>query len=115
MATFRAAMQDWSDRENVPRLAEVSGFLTRPRRFSNSVWGWVPVAMAAMIVVLTAIPIYVQQRNLQGMQAEEAARRDALLMNAVNLHLSRTLPTPMEPILALVPDQESFIQPGGIQ
>jgi anti-sigma factor RsiW len=115
LATFRAAMQDWSDRENVPRLAQVSDFLSRPRRFSNPVWGWVPAAMAVMIVVLTAIPIYVQQRNLQETQAEEAVRRDALLIDAVNLHLSRTLPTPMEPILALVPDRESFIQPGGTQ
>ena len=113
ISTFRAAMQDWSDRENVPRLAEVSVFLARPRRFSNPVWGWVPAAMAVMIVVLTAIPIYVQQRNLQEMQAEEVARQDALLLNAVNLHLSRTLPTLMEPIMALVPVQETLIQPGG--
>jgi anti-sigma factor RsiW len=115
VATFRVAMQDWSDRESVPPLAEVSAFLGKQPRFSNPVWGWVPVAMAVIIVVLTAIPIYVQQRNLQQVQAEESARRDALLMEAVNIHLSRTLPAPMEPIMALVPYRETVIQPGGIQ
>jgi hypothetical protein len=115
IATFRTAMQDWSDRENVPRLADVSVFLSRGHRGGNPVWQWMPVAMAVMIVVLTAVPIYVQQRKLQQTQAEEAARRDALLMDAVNVHLSRTLPTPMEPIMALVPEQEFDIEQGGIQ
>lgn len=116
IATFRIAMQDWSERENVPRLAEVSAFLTAPRRLGNLVWGWMPVAMAVMIVVITAVPIYVQQRRLQQIQAaEEAALQDALLMDAVSVHLSRTLPAPMEPIMALVPYRESVIQPGGIQ
>lgn len=115
ISTFRAAMQDWSDRESVPRLAEVSAFLTAPRRLGSLVWGWMPAAMAVMIVVVTAVPIYVQQRKLQQTQAEEAARRDALLMDAVNVHLSRTLPAPMEPIMALVPYEESVIQPGEIQ
>jgi hypothetical protein len=115
LSTFRAVMQDWSDRESVPRLAEISTFLSERPRLSNPVWGWVPVTMALMIVALTAVPIYVQQNKLQQTQAEEAARRDALLMEAVSTHLSRTLPAPMEPIMALVPDQEFVIQPGGIQ
>ena len=115
ISTFRAAMQEWSDREDVPRLAEVSAFLSAPHRFSSPVWGWMPVAMAVMIGVITAIPIYVQQRSLQQAQTEEAARRDELLMDAVNAHLSRTLPTPMEPIMALVPDQEFVIQSGDTQ
>ena len=115
IATFRTAMQDWSDRENVPRLAEVAAFLSGPRRFNSPAWGWMPVAIAVMIGVLTAIPIYLEQRTLQQAQTDEAARRDELLMDAINAHLSRTLPTPMEPILALVPNQESVIQPGGTQ
>jgi hypothetical protein len=115
ISTFRSVMQDWSDRENVPRFAQISIFLSKPRRLAGPVWGWVSATMALVIVVLTAVPIYVQQSRLQQTQAEEAARRDAQLIEAVNAHLSRTLPAPMEPILALVPDQESIIQPGGIQ
>ena len=113
VATFRTVMQEWSDRESIPRLAEVSSFLTRPRRFSNPFWRWAPVGMALMM--LTGIPIYMQQRKLQQSKAEESARRDALLMDAMNAHLSRTIPAPMAPIMALVPHEETVIQPGGIQ
>ena len=37
------------------------------------------------------------------------------LMNAVNLRLSRTLPAPMEPMMALLPSNESITQSGGVQ
>ena len=112
VSTFRTVMQDWSDRETVPRLADVSVFLTRARRFANPFWRWVPAGLA--IIVLTAIPVYIQQRKLQT-ELEESTREDVLLMDAVNAHLSRTIPAPMEPIMALVPQQESTTQSGGIQ
>ena len=112
VSTFRTVMQDWSDRETVPRLADVSVFLTRARRFANPFWRWVPAGLA--IIVLTAIPVYIQQRKLQT-ELEESTREDVLLMDAVNAHLSRTIPAPMEPIMALVPNQESIAQPGGIR
>jgi hypothetical protein len=37
---------------------------------------------------------------------------DVLLMDAVNAHLSRTVPAPMEPIMALIPDSESTTHAG---
>jgi hypothetical protein len=113
VTTFRVAMQDWSDRETVPRLAEVASFLGKPGLLSNPIWRWAPVGLA--VIVLGGIPIYIQQDQLRQTRAAEAAREDALLMDAVSIHLSRTIPAPMEPILALVPDQESDIQPGGTQ
>jgi anti-sigma factor RsiW len=113
VSTFRVAMQDWSDRETVPRLAEVASFLGRSRLLSNPAWRWALVGLA--VVILTGIPLYMQQDRLREIKAAEAAREDVLLMDAVSIHLSRTIPAPMEPILALVPDQESEIQPGGTQ
>ena len=113
VSTFRAVMQDWSDRENVPRLADVSVFLSRRGRPFSPVWRWVPAGLA--VLILAAIPIYVQQKKLQQSEAEQATREDVLLMDAVNAHLSRTIPAPMEPIFVLVPGQESIIQPGDTQ
>src|SRR5687767_6884972 len=113
VSTFREAMQDWSDREYVPRSPEVAVFLGKSRRPSNPVWRWAPAAIA--VLILTGIPIYHQQMNLQRIDAEEAARQDALLMAAVSVHLSRTTPAPMEPIMALIPVPESDIQSGGTQ
>jgi hypothetical protein len=34
-------------------------------------------------------------------------------MDAVNLHLSRTVPAPMERMLIVIPDDESITQSGG--
>jgi hypothetical protein len=37
------------------------------------------------------------------------------LMESVNLHLARTIPAPMEPILALLPSNDSINESGGVQ
>ena len=37
------------------------------------------------------------------------------VMERVNLHLSRTIPSPMEPIMSLIPSEEITITPGGVQ
>ena len=113
VGTFRVAMQDWSDRESVPRLAEISWILATPRRFADPFWQWTAVALAVM--VLTGVPIYVQQQKLYQTEAAESAQQDILLMDAVNMHLSRPLPSPMEPIMALIPEEETVIHSGGIQ
>ena len=105
--TFRKVMQDWSDRESAPRLSDV------PPRFGQPFWRWIPAGAA--VVLLTVVPLYLQRRDRQRAEAEEAARQDALLMDAVSQHLSRTMPAPMEPIMALVPDHEVINESGGTQ
>jgi hypothetical protein len=37
------------------------------------------------------------------------------VMNAVNVRLSRVVPAPMEPILSLLPGDESITESGGVQ
>ena len=113
VTTFRAAMQDWSDRESVPRLAEISWILAKPRRFSDPIWHWAPVAVAVML--LSGIPIYQQQQKLFQAEVVEATNRDIMLMDAINMHLSRPLPAPMEPLMALIPEEKTVIKSGGIK
>ena len=113
VSTFRAAMQDWSDRESAPRLAEISWMLAKPRWFSDPLWLWAPVAIAVML--LTGIPIYVQQQKLYREEVAETTHQDVLLMDAINTHLSRPLPSPMEPIMALIPEEKTVVQSGGIK
>jgi hypothetical protein len=50
---------------------------------------------------------------LPAIDAPADANADVLLMDAVGAHLSRTIPAPMEPIMALIPNQEDMDQPGG--
>ena len=66
VATFRVAFQDWSDRENAPQLQEVTTFLLKPGRFFIPTWSWAALGMA--VVLLTAVPIYLQQEELKKMQ-----------------------------------------------
>jgi anti-sigma factor RsiW len=120
VSTFRAAFQDWSDRESAPQLQEVTTFLLKPRRFFIPSWSWAALGMA--VVLLTSLPLYRQQEELmrgstgQGQVPESTSvDEDALLMHEVRRHLSRTIPAPMEPIMALVPNPESRNPLGGIQ
>ena len=121
VSTFRAAFQDWSDRESAPQLQEVTTFLLRPRRFFIPTWSWAALGMA--VVLLTSLPLYRQQEELMrgskgqrpSAPASTSVDEDALLMHEVSRHLSRTIPAPMEPIMALVPNPESKIPSGGIQ
>src|SRR5262245_28837376 len=126
VSAFRSSMLDWSDRESAPRIEEVLTLFRRPQAIPNTLWGWVAVCTA--VLLLTAIPIYKQGQALKqrtatdsdvvqlpAIDAPAGANADVLLMDAVSAHLSRTIPAPMEPIMALIPAQENTAQPGGTQ
>jgi len=127
MTTFKNAMCEWSDREMVPRLEEVSIFLRRRPQFMTGELRW--AAAALVVMLLTAIPIYRQVEALTqragttedlrlskgSLSIAVETNDDVLLMNAVSAHLSRTIPAPMEPIMALIPGNESTTHAGGVQ
>ena len=52
---------------------------------------------------------------LPPIDATADASVDALLIEAVTAHISRTIPAPMEPIMTLIPAQKDLAQPGGTQ
>ena len=118
VSAFRSVMLEWSDWEIAPQTEEVLALLRRPKAILNTSWRWVALGTAALL--LAAIPIYRQGQALMqrtgtdsGVSAD--ANADALLMDAVSAHLSRTIPAPMEPIMTLIPTQEDIAQPGGTQ
>jgi hypothetical protein len=127
VATFKNAMHERSDREKVPRLEEVSIFLRRPPAYVTGALRWAAVGIA--VTLLTTIPIYRQVALMRRagttegvtsskgdlLIAVEKTNDDVLLMDAVNAHLSRTIPAPMEPIMALIPGSESTTHAGGMQ
>jgi hypothetical protein len=66
-----------------------------------------------MVLMLAVIPIY---RDAQHKQREAAlAQADAILMEQVDDQLSRAVPTPMEPLVKLVPwsSEENNTEEGG--
>ena len=78
-------------------------------------WQWV-VGVAA-VVLFGLIPV-VTLETRGPMRTEETTAADAaaaaVLMDSINLHLSRDLPAPMEPLM-VIPDNEFMIDSGGVK
>lgn len=76
-------------------------------------WRW---ALAAAALLLVLLPI-VRNENGAGIVSEPAASEinaDAVI-DVMNRHLSRVLPTPLEPMMSLVPNNELIIDSKGMQ
>jgi len=109
ISTFRLAMQEWSEREVVPRLESIPPATYKPQ-MAQPTMRW--ALLAITFAVLVGIPIY-QHRNIPESVTESAANStmdDVLLMESVNAHLSRPIPMPMERVMALLPTEVE--QPG---
>src|SRR5262245_832954 len=81
--------------------------VARPAKF-----GW--VLGVAAIVTLMLMPLFPRVRESREVIDEANVQTDPdVLMDAVSIHLLRTIPAPMEPMLALVPSAESKTESGG--
>jgi hypothetical protein len=112
VSSFRSAIRDRVDAQLV---AETSG------RFQDSArsaavpgpkqrWALAVAALAGLLLV----PVLTLQRPLQEGIEKAAVESDAdALMGAINVHLLRTVPAPMEPMLKLVP--APMTETGGIR
>jgi anti-sigma factor RsiW len=71
---------------------------------------WARLALTAVVVLaLGSAPLFLTIHETSEQVSAEA------LMDSIDAHLSRTVPSPMEPIMSLVPSEESISQPGGAQ
>ena len=68
----------------------------------------VAILLIGMLPLLTTLPV-------RSVQPAPVATSPEDLMNAINVHLSRTVPSPMEPMMSLVPGDKVVILIGGIQ
>ncbi|HET9218208.1 MAG TPA: hypothetical protein VFR18_14585 [Terriglobia bacterium] len=77
---------------------------------------WRPAIAAAAAVLLGLLPMLMTETKLPEVTTKPAPQEsDAhALMEAVNIHLLRTLPAPMERVMTLLPQEEST-ESGGIQ
>lgn len=72
---------------------------------------WVAAAAAALF-----IPFFISQNKPQSPgEPVSGETNPAAIMDRVNLHLSRTVPAPMEPMMSLIPSEELVSNPGGVQ
>jgi hypothetical protein len=111
LSLFRGSVRQWSDGQSSGRDPEAwkaerarTGFIGQPR-----LWALV----TPMLLMLAVVPIY---RDAQARQREAAlVKADAVLMEQVDDQLSRAVPTPMEPLVKLVPwsSEENSTEEGG--
>jgi hypothetical protein len=65
-------------------------------------------------MTLVLVPFFTREKESREAVNETSVQTDPdALMDAVSIHLLRTVPAPMEPMLGLVPSGESKTESGG--
>lgn len=112
IASFRTAVRDRVDiRVASPGLSPLPA-----RTASDGSPKWRPALAAAAAILLGIFPFLMTERELPEIPEDAAAETNAnALMDAINLHLLRSVPAPMQPAMAVIPNNESSTESGGTQ
>ena len=113
LSLFRTALRDRVDDQAASRVTVLLPVLPQsPRGFSILRWAFIATA----VLVFVSMPLFRREEPKPPVIESISTDADAnALMDAVNLHLSRTVPAPMERMLIVVPDDQSITQSGGTQ
>jgi hypothetical protein len=98
------------------RVALRPSLAIRPTKGSDPKWRWGLVAATALVLAL--MPFIGIKPNIIPRQVVETPQSNTdadTLMSAVQLQLSRTIPEPMEPVIALLPTEELPTPTRGVQ
>jgi anti-sigma factor RsiW len=95
LGEFRGAVRGWS-KEEANQALGVPAAVPEPRRAPSRQLAW-----AVAIAVVCVIASFVAPRHA----AETRAASDAVLLNRVDAQVSRTAPSPMEPLMKLVVEE----------
>ena len=99
------------------RVALRPGLEIRPAKATDPKWRWGFVAATALVLAVAPF-IGIKTDIIPPQPAGLTTQRDTdadTLMQAVQLQLSRTIPAPMEPVIALLPIEESPTPTRGVQ
>jgi hypothetical protein len=107
ISLFRSAVRAGVD----ARIASQPSLLIEPVAARDPKWRWALVAATALVLAL--IP-FAGVNRVSPPRAQVETDADAL-MRTVDLQLSRTIPAPMEPVIALLSSDEIATQSGGVQ
>jgi hypothetical protein len=107
LSLFRSVVRDLTDD---PAALQSSIVSAPPSSAGIPKWRWALVI--ASFVVAIAIPILVGETNPP--RPTEQMSPEAV-MERLNRHLARTMPAPMEPVMALISSEPFASEPGGVQ
>ena len=108
LSDFRGAVSQWAEAQQ-----PVLQYARFARKRQWRVLRWAPAAAAA--AAITVIPLYknFQERESRAQAAQAAqAAQDALLLERVNLQLSRTAPESLQPLMDLISDTRTDANEG---
>jgi hypothetical protein len=112
LSVFRMAVRDHVDAQaglTVTVLKPVS---------SRGMFGFSPLRwafIASAVLVFVSVPLLKKEEPKPIVENVLTDADANALMDAVNLHLSRTVPAPMERMLIVIPNDEPVTQSGGTQ
>ena len=113
LSLFRTALRDRVDAQAESRVTVLKP-VSRRSAFGFSPLRWAFIASAVSVFI--SVPLLKREEPKPPVIENVSTDADAnALMDAVNLHLSRTVPAPMERMLIVIPDDESISQSGGTQ
>jgi len=117
ISSFRTAIRDRIDLEvsasigtvaNRRHVAPASALVLR--------WSFIAVSVLAFVMVPFLAREQQPHATPQSVIEQPSTATDAnALMDAVSRHVSRTMPAPMEPVIALLPTNETVTKSGGVQ
>lgn len=111
LSLFRTTVRDRIDDRVAFHPSGGTPFRRREAGISTLRWAWVTAAIVALV-----IPLLMSENKQQKVQEQVSTETNAVaIMDRVSLHLSRTVPAPMEPVMSLIPSEELISKPGGVQ
>jgi hypothetical protein len=116
LSLLRNAILDRIDDHVASHTSETIPFSNRPVETGIANWRWALGAAAVVVFVLTVRPFFMTESETQEVREQTSTEANPnAIMDAVNRHLSRTVPAPMEPVLSLIPGNAAMTEPGGVQ
>jgi hypothetical protein len=98
LAEYRSSVIAWTERQKGADAPDRWQPLERRAGFTRTAQRWM-LAAAALVIAVT-VPICRNDMNRQ--REEEMFKADVQLWEQVNARVSRTVPTPLEPLMKLV-------------
>ena len=113
MASFRTAVRDRVDARM--DTVTIEGSPSNAARQPTGAPRTGRILAAAAVVVVIALPLFISKQLPQPAETTLRQTDPDALMNAIDLHLLRTVPAPMEPMLGLLPEAGFKTDFGGVQ
>ena len=111
LSLFRTAVRDRIDDRVALHPPDEAPLRRREAGISTLRWAWVTAAIVALV-----IPLFMSEKKPQKVDEQLSTETNPVaIMDRVNLHLSRTVPAPMEPMMSLIPSDELISTPGGVR